>query len=187
MISHHSYSMLFAVCEPVDTDPMPGSAGYQMAVAGYVGYLFRYVDFADTFFFHLRKKTGHVSMLQVTHHFIMPMYIWMLVCWVPGGQSTFGAIFNALVHTIMYSYYFIAAMGPQYQKYLWWKRYLTNLQIVQFVAILVRAIGHYPIGYIDCNYPWQVSFVTIAVMLAFLVLFGNFYRQEYIKKKNKDK
>lgn len=24
----------------------------------------------------------------------------------------------------------LSAMGPQYQKYLWWKRYMTELQIV---------------------------------------------------------
>lgn len=30
----------------------------------------------------------------------------------------------------MYSYYGLAALGPQYQKYLWWKRYLTRIQLV---------------------------------------------------------
>jgi elongation of very long chain fatty acids protein 7 len=84
----------------------------------------------------------------------------------------------------MYSYYFVAAMGPQYQKYLWWKRYLTNLQIVQFMSVLVREIGIYS-GYSTCNYPWQVSFVSIWITVCFLVLFGNFYRQEYVTKKNR--
>jgi len=31
----------------------------------------------------------------------------------------------------MYSYYMLAAIGPQMQKYLWWKKYLTLLQMVQ--------------------------------------------------------
>jgi len=31
----------------------------------------------------------------------------------------------------MYSYYMLAAIGPQMQKYLWWKKYLTVLQMVQ--------------------------------------------------------
>lgn len=30
----------------------------------------------------------------------------------------------------MYFYYMMSAMGPQYQKYLWWKKYMTELQIV---------------------------------------------------------
>lgn len=30
----------------------------------------------------------------------------------------------------MYSYYGLAAIGPHMQKYLWWKKYLTSLQLV---------------------------------------------------------
>ena len=37
---------------------------------------------------------------------------------------------NSFIHLVMYTYYFLAALGPQYQKYLWWKRYMTKLQIV---------------------------------------------------------
>jgi hypothetical protein len=32
----------------------------------------------------------------------------------------------------MYSYYLLAALGPEVQKYLWWKKYLTTLQIVSY-------------------------------------------------------
>ena len=37
---------------------------------------------------------------------------------------------NSFIHVIMYSYYGLAAFGPWIQKYLWWKRYLTMLQLV---------------------------------------------------------
>lgn len=30
----------------------------------------------------------------------------------------------------MYTYYLFTALGPQFQKYLWWKKYLTALQMV---------------------------------------------------------
>ncbi len=30
------------------------------------------------------------------------------------------------------SYYCLAALGPKVRKYLWWKRYLTILQMVSF-------------------------------------------------------
>lgn len=45
-------------------------------------------------------------------------------------MSTFQAVVNCAVHTIMYFYYAIAALGPAYQKYLWWKKYLTTIQLV---------------------------------------------------------
>ncbi len=47
-----------------------------------------------------------------------------------GGHSTFFAMLNSFVHIVMYFYYMIAAMGPQYQKYIWWKKYLTAFQMV---------------------------------------------------------
>ena len=46
--------------------------------------------------------------------------------------SAFMAL-NSFIHVIMYTYYAVAALGPQYQKYLWWKRYLTFLQIVRLI------------------------------------------------------
>jgi len=47
-----------------------------------------------------------------------------------GGHSTFFGLLNTFVHIVMYTYYMFSAMGPQYQKYLWWKKYLTTLQMV---------------------------------------------------------
>lgn len=47
-----------------------------------------------------------------------------------GGHSTFFGLLNTFVHIVMYSYYLFSALGPQFQKYLWWKKYLTALQMV---------------------------------------------------------
>lgn len=101
-------------------------------------------------FFVLRKKTSQVSTLHVIHHGVMPMSgkisanphrghlltlvlsstVWFGVKFTPGGHSTFFGLLNTAVHIVMYTYYLFAAMGPQYQKYLWWKKYLTGLQMV---------------------------------------------------------
>lgn len=54
---------------------------------------------------------------------------------VLGGHSTFFAMLNSFVHIVMYFYYMIAAMGPQYQKYIWWKRYLTTFQMVSIYPL----------------------------------------------------
>jgi hypothetical protein len=48
----------------------------------------------------------------------------------PGGHSTFFGMLNTFVHIFMYTYYLFAALGPRFQKYLWWKKYLTVLQMV---------------------------------------------------------
>jgi len=37
---------------------------------------------------------------------------------------------NSFIHIFMYTYYLLAAFGPHMQKYLWWKRYMTKMQLV---------------------------------------------------------
>lgn len=50
-----------------------------------------------------------------------------------GHQGAVCGILNMIIHAIMYSYYFLSALGPKMQKYLWWKKYLTRLQIVSMI------------------------------------------------------
>ena len=57
--------------------------------------------------------------------------IYYLYITLPGGFGSFHAVLNSFVHTVMYFYYGVAALGPEFQKYLWWKRYVTVLQLVR--------------------------------------------------------
>ncbi|QQP57331.1 Elongation of very long chain fatty acids protein, partial [Caligus rogercresseyi] len=113
-------------------------------------------EFADTFFFVLRKKNSQVSILHIFHHSTMPFCTWILLRWAPGGHETFGGILNALVHVFMYSYYFLASLGPALSPYLWWKKYLTSMQILQFFMVISKSSVVF-FGVVDCGYPWQIS------------------------------
>ena len=44
-------------------------------------------------------------------------------------------LINSFVHIIMYTYYLLSALGPTVQKYLWWKKYLTTLQMVRQLCV----------------------------------------------------
>lgn len=44
------------------------------------------------------------------------------------------AMVNSSIHVLMYSYYGLAALGPKVARYLWWKKYLTILQMVRIFA-----------------------------------------------------
>jgi len=81
-------------------------------------------------FFVLRKKEKQITFLHMYHHTVMPMISWACTKYYPGGHGTFIGVINSFVHIIMYFYYMMSAMGPQYQKYLWWKKYITTLQMV---------------------------------------------------------
>ena len=67
------------------------------------------------FCFVARKKFQHVSLLHVVHHGIMPMSVWPGARFVPGGHASFFGLLNTFVHMFMYTYYLVAALGPEYK------------------------------------------------------------------------
>ena len=82
----------------------------------------------------------------------------------------------------MYTYYFLASYGPKYRKYLWWKKYLTLLQIIQFTINLCFLINFF-IHPGMCEFPHWMPKFSLFYMTSFLVLFGNFYAASYIKSR----
>jgi hypothetical protein len=62
----------------------------------------------------------------------MFIFWWVGAKFVPGGSALTGAMVNCFVHIVMYSYYGLAAFGPKISEYLWWKKYLTILQLVSY-------------------------------------------------------
>jgi len=137
------------------------------------------IDLLDTTFFVLRKKQNQVSFLHVYHHTVTALFSWGYLKYAPGEQGVIIGILNSGVHIIMYFYYMVAAMGPQYQKYLWWKKYMTSIQLIQFVLILSYMILVAAKG---CNMPKTLTFFFVGNTIIFLYLFGNFYRKTYKSK-----
>ncbi|KFM65625.1 Elongation of very long chain fatty acids protein, partial [Stegodyphus mimosarum] len=165
-------------CQPVDYSDNPDATA--MAHLAWWYYLSKFLEFTDTIFFVLRKKFTHISTLHVIHHGIMPMSVWWGVKFTPGGHSTFFAFVNSLVHIVMYFYYALAAIGPSMNKYLWWKKYMTAFQMVQFIAIFVHS---FQLLFRECNYPrgfmWWIGFHAVL----FWFLFADFYKNTYGRKK----
>nr|XP_041571007.1 elongation of very long chain fatty acids protein 4 isoform X1 [Taeniopygia guttata] len=162
------------VCQTVDYSDNVYEVRIAAALWWY--YVSKGIEYLDTVFFILRKKFNQISFLHVYHHFTMFTLWWIGIKWVAGGQAFFGAQMNAFIHVIMYMYYGLAACGPKFQKYLWWKRYLTILQLVQFHV----TIGHTAMSiYIDCPFPKWMHWGVIFYAVTFIFLFGNFYYRTY--------
>uniref|UniRef100_A0A8C2CQ52 Elongation of very long chain fatty acids protein n=1 Tax=Cyprinus carpio TaxID=7962 RepID=A0A8C2CQ52_CYPCA len=129
-LANYSY-----LCQPVDYSSSP--LGMRMASVCWWFFFSKVIELSDTVFFILRKKNSQLTFLHVYHHGTMIFNWWAGVKFVAGGQSFFIGLLNTFVHIVMYSYYGLAALGPHMQKYLWWKRYLTSLQLVSTHHTLV--------------------------------------------------
>lgn len=143
--------------------------------------LVRIADFLDTLFFVLRKKDSHVSFLHVAHHIIVVYNGCYGVGYGPDGQAALSVILNCFVHVIMYTYYLLSLLGPTVQKHLWWKRYLTQVQVVQFCIIFVHML--IPLFY-NCGYPRPHIYVLVGEAVFFFTMFLRFYFNAYRDRKS---
>ena len=84
----------------------------------------------------------------------------------------------------MYSYYGLAAIGPHLQPYLWWKKYITKLQLTQFVLVMTHC---FQLLFRDCDYP-RIFMVYIGFYaVLFLFMFSDFYFKAYTSSSRSSK
>nr|XP_022906069.1 elongation of very long chain fatty acids protein 7-like isoform X2 [Onthophagus taurus] len=105
-------------CTPVDYSVNPKNT--HLMFIGHIYFLSKISELLDTVFFVLRKKYSQITTLHLYHHTIM-----VVICWV---------ILK----------YMAAGLGPMFKKYLTWKKQITQLQLVQFVIILIYNLQALP-------------------------------------------
>ncbi|EHB10085.1 Elongation of very long chain fatty acids protein 5 [Heterocephalus glaber] len=141
-------------------------------------YFSKLIEFMDTFFFILRKNSYQITVLHVYHHASMFNIWWFVMNWVPCGHSYFGATLNSFIHVLMYSYYGLSSI-PSMRPYLWWKKYITQGQLIQFVLTIIQTTC----GVIwPCTFPLGWLYFQIGYMISLIILFMNFYNETYNKK-----
>lgn len=165
-----------ALCAPYDFADHP-----TVPFSGYMYFLMKVLDLLDTVFFVLRKKDNQVTVLHVFHHSTMVYATWLLVKFFCSGHTPFVGLINSMVHTVMYSYYLITIFHENTKKSLWWKKYITQLQIFQFALffLLFTPMQFMP----SCPYPKGIALFVSVQNGIITILFANFYYQNYIKKK----
>nr|BBF94983.1 elongation of very long chain fatty acids protein 3 [Orthetrum albistylum] len=175
----NNYNIL---CQEVDYSRNPMAV--RMASAVYWFFLIKIFDFSDTIFFVLRKKSNQVTFLHLFHHVTTLWLAWIVVKYAPGGTGTFAQLLNTGVHVMMYSYYLLAAMGPSVRPYLWWKKYLTTVQMIQFIVTWLQNFYGLVSG---CGYSHVIVCFFLPIVFADFLLFYNFYYQAYKKGPGADK
>lgn len=104
---------------------------YFLQTASIIYYYFyaKLSELIDTVFFVLRKRDRQISFLHVYHHTYALVISWYILKYEPVYSTIFLCTFNSFIHIIMYAYYGLAAF-PNLTKYLWWKKYITKMQLV---------------------------------------------------------
>ncbi|XP_075547127.1 very long chain fatty acid elongase 7-like isoform X2 [Dermacentor variabilis] len=171
----NGYSLML---QEVDTSMRP--ATLRLVSLSWWYYMFRIFEFTETVFFVLRKKFGQVSGLHVFHHCVIAWNMWICVTYGAQAQTIFVTCMNTLVHLVMYSYYFLAALGPCAQPFLWWKRYLTQVQLVQFVVLMVH--NSLPLFFAG-HFVRPFSAILVIEGLIFFAWFSAFYLGTYRRSK----
>ena len=109
------------------------------------------------------------------------------VSWVP-------ITLNLLVHVVMYWYYFQAARGVR----IWWKKWITRLQIIQFVIdlgfVYFASYTYFTSTYFpnlpsagSCAGEEFAAFAGMGILSSYLLLFVSFYLATYKKEKDRAK
>ena len=117
-------SMDWFFCESPDT-----KAEGPLFFWSYIYYISKYYELFDTILARLNGSSLPFPVLHIFHHSCVLVMAW---AWLEYAQTLQfgGLLFNTFVHVVMYYYYAVRATG----KRVWWKQWVTRLQIVQFVS-----------------------------------------------------
>ncbi|PFH54475.1 hypothetical protein AMATHDRAFT_52076 [Amanita thiersii Skay4041] len=149
-----------------------------------INYYFKYLELIDTVFLALKKKP--LQFLHVFHHSATALLCYSQL----NGRTSISwlvIVLNLAVHVIMYYYYYATAGGARF----WWKKYLTTMQIVQFIidifAVYFGTYQHYAYAYYqgilpsvgNCSGSETAALFGCGLLTSYLGLFINFYIQTY--------
>lgn len=142
----------------------------------YIFFLSKFYELLDTVIICFKKNK--IIFLHVYHHCITVVLMFVML----DNEVTMqwmAIIANCAVHVPMYYYYAVSSLGVR----VWWKKYITTFQIMQFIAdITVNTLGFYTYysgGKCSGSLPawWFGQFVLLSFLVLFIIFFNSTYNQ----------
>jgi len=142
------------------------------------------LELLDTVFLTLKKKP--LTFLHVFHHAATAALCYTQLDGKTSVQWVVIAL-NLAVHVLMYYYYYATAGGAK----IWWKKYITTMQITQFVIdiVIVYFATYSHFAYLrgfptigDCSGGVPAALYGCSLLTFYLILFIDFYRRTYNAK-----
>jgi len=179
MFWHNPYNMSCIITLPLDH---PMKATERLLHYGY--HLNKMMDLLDTIFIVLRKSYRQITVLHLVHHVYMFAGGYCLIRYNGyGGHPSILGYLNVFVHSVMYGYYYLSSQYPFLKQSLWWKKYITILQMTQF--LLIFAMNAWTFMQPDCALSSFLIMLTFFMTTLMFVMFANFYIQTYIRPDKK--
>ncbi|XP_024215075.1 very long chain fatty acid elongase AAEL008004 isoform X3 [Halyomorpha halys] len=157
--------------------------GYMLYMVFSVGYIFglnKLIDFTDTVFFILRKKTEQATPAHIYHHALtFGMIVLMEHLHFFEEVCVKMICLNVTVHVILHLYYLLTVISPSsYQKFRYLKQYMTMILILELVLELTILMRYW----VRCQYTTGFIALLLCEFCILLYLFSDNYRTTYMKK-----
>jgi len=158
-----------------------------------LNFLTKFYELFDTIWLVIRGS--ELQFLHVYHH-SMTLYLCFTQLWGRAAVQWVPISLNLFTHIVMYYYYALTALGYR----PWWKRWVTTIQIVQFVIDIVAAYACVFLLWISfipategtrwangCEGTYWAAVSGIGILSSYLWLFLVFYGKTYEKSKTQKK
>ena len=149
-----------------------------------VHFLSKFLDYVDTLLIIIGKKDVQLSVLHVYHHCSISM-VWGYLIYIGKANGTvcFGAWINAIVHSIMYTYYGLTAhsyKGERVFNTKPFKPYVTSVQLTQFCLCITHALV---VMGLEENISFNLAALQFGYHCTMIALFGQFFYKTYVVSK----